>query len=146
MQNKQNKINRTIPNVKPVKMRILRAKLFFSLFVFIRWRLIILQYCSGFCHILTNQPWIYMCSPSWIPLPPLSPRETSLRSWHPNWDMYDNKHPELWGTRRKIIQRKVPSVKISRWEGRLIWLNLVRIFRGSSKMLSPGYLWHDRTR
>ena len=41
--------------------------LFFP-FIFISWRLIILQYCSVFCHTLTwNQPWIYMCSPSWTP-------------------------------------------------------------------------------
>ena len=26
---------------------------FFSLFIFISWRLIILQHCSGFCHTLT---------------------------------------------------------------------------------------------
>ena len=44
--------------------------LFFPLF-FISWRLISLQYCSGFMlYIDMNQPWIYMCSPSWTPLPP----------------------------------------------------------------------------
>ena len=37
--------------------------LFFS-FIFISWRLITLQYCSGFCHTLSYQPWIYMYSPS----------------------------------------------------------------------------------
>ena len=44
---------------------------FFS-FIFISWRLITLQYCSGFCHRHMNQPWIYMYSPSWTPLPPPS--------------------------------------------------------------------------
>ena len=34
------------------------------------WRLITLQYCSGFLpYIHMNQPWVYMCSPSWTPLP-----------------------------------------------------------------------------
>ena len=38
------------------------------------WRLITLQYCSGFLpYIDMNQPWAHMCSPSRIPLPPLSP-------------------------------------------------------------------------
>ena len=30
-------------------------------FIFISWRLITLQYCSGFCQHDMNQPWIYMC-------------------------------------------------------------------------------------
>ena len=39
--------------------------LFFPAIIFISWRLITLQYCSGFCHTFDmNQPWIYMCSPS----------------------------------------------------------------------------------
>ena len=63
----------------------------FSLFVFISWRLIILQYCSGFCHTLTwiymclhvnyihwhEFTWIYMCSPSRSPFPPPSPSHPS---------------------------------------------------------------------
>ena len=48
------------------------------LLFFISWRLITLQYCSGFCHTLT---WIslgYTCiSPSWSPLPPPSPPDPS---------------------------------------------------------------------
>ena len=43
---------------------------FFFPFIFISWRLITLQYYSGFCHTLT---WIYMYSPSRSPLPPPSP-------------------------------------------------------------------------
>ena len=52
--------------------------IFFS-FIFISWRLITLQYCSGFFlpYIDMNQPWIYMCSPSWTPLPPSSPSQSS---------------------------------------------------------------------
>ena len=52
--------------------------LFFS-FIFIHWRLITLQYCSGFCHTLT---WIshgftgipQITSPGWM-------HETSARAW-----------------------------------------------------------------
>ena len=47
--------------------------LFFPLFSLISWRLITLQYCSGFCHTLT---WISH-SPSWSPLPPPSPPDPS---------------------------------------------------------------------
>ena len=50
-------------------------------FIFISWKLITLQYCSGFCHTLTcfdmYLPWIYMCSPSRSPLPPPSPSHPS---------------------------------------------------------------------
>ena len=42
----------------------------FFFLIFISWRLITLQYCSVFLpYIDMNQPWIYMCSPSWSPLP-----------------------------------------------------------------------------
>ena len=47
------------------------ARIFF-LFYFYSWRLITLQYCSGFCHALT---WIshgFTCFPSWTPLLPPS--------------------------------------------------------------------------
>ena len=50
----------------------------FFQFIFIRWRLMTLQYCSGFLpYIDMNQPWIYMCSPSWSPIPPPSPSHPS---------------------------------------------------------------------
>ena len=42
------------------------------LFLFsFNWRLITLQYCSGFCHYM-HQPWVYICFPSLTPshLPP----------------------------------------------------------------------------
>ena len=46
---------------------------FLFFFIFISWRLITLQYCSGFLpYIDMNQPWIYMCSPFWSPPPPAS--------------------------------------------------------------------------
>ena len=66
------------------------------------WRLITLQYCSGFCHTLitTNgchkydicqtyynhchtlsQSWVYLCSPSWTPPPPPSPSHPLGSSW-----------------------------------------------------------------
>ena len=47
------------------------------LFLFsFNWRLITLQYCSGFCHYM-HQPWVYICSQSWTPLPPPSPSHPS---------------------------------------------------------------------
>ena len=54
----------------------LSLSLFFFLFIFISWRLITLQYCSGFCHTLT---WIihgFTCvphpdPPSHVPLHPI---------------------------------------------------------------------------
>ena len=48
---------------------------FFFLMNLFSWRLITLQYCSGFFlpYIDINQPWVYMCHPSWISLPPPSP-------------------------------------------------------------------------
>ena len=52
--------------------------LIFFPFIFISWRLITLQDCSGFCHALT---WVShgftMYSPSWSPLPPPSPPHPS---------------------------------------------------------------------
>ena len=51
---------------------------FFFSFIFISWRLITLQYCSGFLpYIDMNQLWIYMCSPSWTALPLPSPSHPS---------------------------------------------------------------------
>ena len=51
---------------------------FFKLTYYFNWRLITLQYCSGFLpYIDMNQPWVYMCSPSWTPLPPPSPSHPS---------------------------------------------------------------------
>ena len=37
-------------------------------------------YCSGFCHTLKKQPWVYMCPPSRYPLPPPSPPDPSRSS------------------------------------------------------------------
>ena len=42
--------------------------LFFFPFIFISWRLIILQYCSGFCHILTWISYGFTCVPHPEPL------------------------------------------------------------------------------
>ena len=39
--------------------------------------LFILQYCIGFAIHYLNPPWVYMCSPSWTPLPPPSPSHPS---------------------------------------------------------------------
>ena len=41
---------------------------FFSFYFY--WRLFTLQYCSGFLpYIDMNQPWVFMCCPSWTPSP-----------------------------------------------------------------------------
>ena len=37
--------------------------------IYFNWRLITLQYCIGFPYINMNLPRVYMCSPSWTPLP-----------------------------------------------------------------------------
>ena len=47
-------------------------------FIYFNWRLITLQYCSGFCHTLTWISHRYTCVPhSWTPLPPPSPSHPS---------------------------------------------------------------------
>ena len=53
--------------------------LFFKIkFIYFNWSLITIQYCSGFWpYIDMNQPWVYMCPPSWITLPPPSPSHPS---------------------------------------------------------------------
>ena len=68
--------NYTEPNQKKTNIWCHLYMEFFFLFFFISWRLITLQYCSGFCHTLT---WIshgYTCiphpdPPSHIPLHPI---------------------------------------------------------------------------
>ena len=47
---------------------------FFFPFIFISWRLITLQYCSGFCHTLTRISHGYTCVPH--PDPPLTSLST----------------------------------------------------------------------
>ena len=52
-----------------VSFAFIHAPIFFPI-IFISWRLITLQYCSGFIpYIHMNQPCIYMCSLSWTPPP-----------------------------------------------------------------------------
>ena len=39
--------------------------IFFKKFIYFNWRLITLQFCSGFLlYVDINEPWVYMCSPS----------------------------------------------------------------------------------
>ena len=72
-----------------------RQILFFFPFIFIHWRLITLQYCSGYCHTLT---WIshgFTCvphpdPPTHLPLHPIplglpSAPALSTHLMHPNW-------------------------------------------------------------
>ena len=68
---------------------------FIYLFFFISWRLIILQYCSGFCHTLTRISHGFTCvphpnPPSHLPLHPIplglpSAPGPSTCLMHPTW-------------------------------------------------------------
>ena len=49
----------------------------FLIEIYFNWRLITLQYCIGFAIHQQNLPQVYMCSPSWTPLPPPSPYHSS---------------------------------------------------------------------
>ena len=51
--------------------------IFFFPFIFIIWRLITLQYCSGFCHSLTRISHGFTCIPHPDPPPPPSPPDPS---------------------------------------------------------------------
>ena len=44
---------------------------------FFNWRLITLQFVVVLPYIDMNQPWMYMCSPSWTPIPPPTPSHPS---------------------------------------------------------------------
>ena len=49
--------------------------------IYFNWRIITLQHCDGFLpYVDMNQPWVHMCGPSWIPLPPSSPLHPSRLS------------------------------------------------------------------
>ena len=49
----------------------------FIFLIYLNWRLISLQYCSGFVIHWHESAMGYMCSPSWIPLPRPSPSHPS---------------------------------------------------------------------
>ena len=108
--------------------------LFFPPFIFISWRLIALQYCSGFCHTLT---WInhgFTCiphpdPPSCLPLHPIPlglPSAPALSTclMHPTWagdlfhpwqytcfDAVLSKHPTLAFSHR--VQKSVLYICVS---------------------------------
>ena len=66
--------------------------LFFFSFIFISWRLITLQYCSGFCHTLT---WIshgFTCIPH--PDPPSQTFGLCGRRW--GWDVSREQHRNIY--------------------------------------------------
>ena len=90
----------------------------FSPFIFISWRLITLQYCSGFCHTLT---WIshgftcipYPDLPSHLPLHPIPlglPSAPGLTTclMHPTWagDLF---HPWLYTCFDAVLSNIPPS-------------------------------------
>ena len=94
---------------------------FFFSFIFISWRLITLQYCSGFCHTLT---WIshgFTCiphpdPPSYLPLHPLPlglPSAPGLSTclMHPTWagDLF---HPRYY-TCFDAVLSKHPTLSFS---------------------------------
>ena len=61
---------------------------FFFFFFFISWRLITLQYCSGFCHTLTSISHRFACvphpnTPSHLPSYPISLLYLQSRSFFP---------------------------------------------------------------
>ena len=58
---------------------------FFFSFIFISWRLITLQYCSGFCHTLTRISHGFICVPHPIPLGLHSAPTLSTCLMHPTW-------------------------------------------------------------
>ena len=73
--------------------RSMQSKLFFK--ILIGGYFTILWWVLPYIHM--NQPWVYMCSPSWTSLPPPSPSHPSGSSWctspeHP--DSYIG--PGLW--------------------------------------------------
>ena len=62
--------------------------LFFNMFTYFNWRLITLQYCVSFAIHYMNPSQVYLCSPSWTPLPLPSPSHPSGSS---HWT--SPKHP-----------------------------------------------------
>ena len=55
-----------------------RRLFFFNSFIHFNWMLITLQYCNVFLpYIDMDQSWVYMCSPSWTPLPSPYPSHPS---------------------------------------------------------------------
>ena len=86
---------RFIPFIPAININLYLDFFFLSFFFLISWRLITLQYCSGFCHTLT---WIslgYTCTPhpdppSHLPLHPIplglpSAPGPSTCLMHPTW-------------------------------------------------------------
>ena len=104
--------------------------LFFFSFIFISWRLITLQYCSGFCHTLTWISHRFTCiphpnPPSHLPLHPIPlglPSALALSTclMHPTWagDLFHpcfnailSEHPTLTFSHR--IQKSVLYICVS---------------------------------
>ena len=93
-------------------------RLFFFSFIFISWRRITLQYCSGFCHTLTWMSHGFTCIPHWESLglqgDPTSPswRRSVLgvhwKDWCWSWNSYT-----LATSCKELTHWKRPSC----WEG-----------------------------
>ena len=67
------KLNKQGENIQPCHILLsFFFSVFYFIFIYFNWRLITLQYCSGFVILDINQPWVYIYFPSWPP-PPLHP-------------------------------------------------------------------------
>ena len=109
-----------------------QLNLFFS-FIFISWRLITLQYYSGFCHTLT---WIshgFTCVPILIP-PPTSLPISSLWVFplHQPWALVSRIPPGLviCFTLDSILVSMLPAIKKNSFESVLMrWMKLEPIIQ-----------------
>ena len=63
--------------MSPLIMNVKQFYIYIYIIFYFNWRLVTLQYCSGFCHTFSWISHVYMCFPSWTPLPPPSPSHPS---------------------------------------------------------------------
>ena len=106
---------------KMFKHITLRVKYYFFPFIFISWRLITLQYCSGSCHTLTWISHRFTCVPhpgphSHLPLYPLplglpSAPGPSTCLMHPTWagDLFHSRQYTCFGA----VLSKHPTLAFS---------------------------------
>lgn len=76
------------------------------------------------------------------------------RSWHLNWDMNDNKQPDLWGSRKNTSFLNVEMEQLAQRsqderEGQFSWKGVVRIniygkFRDEESR--PFMTWKNKVR
>ena len=96
---------------------------FFFPFIFISWRLITLQYCSGFCHTLTWISYGFTCVPHPNPLPATSLPIPPLWVFpvHQPWALVSGTQPEetlesLPGVSLRLLSLwRTISVVVTQW-------------------------------